>query len=515
MGLEDMSNPGYPPGYPPSLPADTSQPTSGTTEVSADGKEALLLAKKDLNFLGMLAAPEDFIFAFPAFYLALFSMLTSFKSKVERFAIGIPRGFAKTTFIKLLCLWYILFSHKRFILIVGAAEDLAVNTLADICDFLSSPNIIALFGRWNAEIEVDTQSLKVFHFRGRSIILRAIGAGTAVRGINRKNARPDVIIMDDVQKREDAENAQMSDQLLKWILGTLMKARSNEGCTYIYVGNMYPQNCILEKLKNNTQWTSLIVGGLLADGTSLWEELRPAEELIAEYQSDTEMGHPEIFVSEILNSTELTGASGIDPHKFPLLPEYYVDADAEGSFILIDPSSGKKQGDDCTIGHFSVCDSKPIFDDVTFGTFSPLETIQKAIALGLEKNTRLICVEDVAYQTTLLFWFNKYCEDEGISGFEFQPLSPKGRNKNGRIKKGLLQVLAEEIYLHPNVRSLVISQTVDWNPLKINNKDDIIDLIGYVEETVRDYPELIVKNIFDVDMHTASASHSSGLALPF
>jgi len=56
---------------------------------------------------------------------------------------------------------------------------------------------------------------------------------------------------------------------------------------------------------------------------------------------------------------------------------------------------------------------------------------------------------------------------------------------------------------------------VDWNPLKINNKDDIIDLIGYVEETVRDYPELIVKNIFDVDMHTASASHSSGLALPF
>ena len=158
---------------------------SETGEVGAAAHEAAALAKQDLNFLGVLAAPENFTFLFPAFYLTLFSILTAFRNKVERFAIGIPRGFAKTTFLKLLCLWYILFSHKKFILIVGAAEDLAVNTLADICDFLNQPNIIALFGRWNREIEVDTQSLKVFHFRGRNIILRAIGAGTAVRGINR------------------------------------------------------------------------------------------------------------------------------------------------------------------------------------------------------------------------------------------------------------------------------------------------------------------------------------------
>ena len=486
-----------------------------TVDISTESQEAAALAKSDLNFLGLLAAPEHFIFSFPTFYIALFQLLTSFKKKVERFAIGIPRGFAKTTFIKLLCLWYILFSDKKFILIVGAAEELAVNTLADICDFLDQPNIVALFGRWNIGIEVDTQSLKVFHFRGRNIILRAIGAGTAIRGINRKNERPDVIIMDDVQKKEDAPNADMAKELLTWILGTLSMARSNRGCTYIYVGNMYPQNCILEKLKNNSEWTSLIVGGLLADLTSLWEELRPAEELLSEYQALIEIGMPEIFTSEILNNTELSGMSGIDPHKFPLLEEYYIDADAEGSFILIDPSSGKKQGDDCTIEHFSVIDSKPIFDELLAGTFSPLETIEKAIQLGLKRNTRLICVEDVAYQTTLLFWFNKYCEDEGISGFEFQPTSPKNRNKNGRIKLGLIRVLKGETGLHPRVRSLVISQTVDWNSLKINNKDDIIDGIGYVEEVMRDYPELIVKNIFDTDSDSVTSAHSEDLALPF
>ena len=222
-------------------------------EINTSGAEAAELCRRDLNFLGMLANPEEFVFAFPPFYITLFTLLTAFKSKVERFAIGIPRGFAKTTFIKLLCLWYIIFSKRQFILVVGASEDLAVNTLSDVCDLLDGLSIRKLFGNWRALCEVDTQALKVFNFRGRDIILRAIGAGTAVRGINRKNKRPDVIIMDDVQKRETAENKELSDQLLKWILGTLMKARSNSGCTYIYVGNMYPQNCILDRLRTNTQ----------------------------------------------------------------------------------------------------------------------------------------------------------------------------------------------------------------------------------------------------------------------
>lgn len=480
-----------------------------TAEVSATASEAAALAKTDFNFLGMLAAPDEFTLLFPAFYLAIHSRLTSFKDKLERFALGIPRGFAKTTFIKLLCLWYILFSSKKFILLVGAAEELAVNTLADICDLLSSPNIVRLFGNWQLDVEVDTQKLKVFHFRGRSIILRAIGANTAVRGINRKNARPDVIIMDDIQKKEDSENKELSDQLLKWVLGTLMKARSNEGCTYIYVGNMYPQNCILEKLKNNTQWTSFTVGGILADGTSLWEELRPVEELLSEYQSDLEMGHPEIFISEVLNSTDVALASGIDISKIPEPPDWFLSTEPEGSFIHIDPSSGKKRGDDCTINHFSVVDGIPIFDELEAGTFSPLETIKTAIAMGMKNDTRLICVEDVAYQSTLLFWFNHYCEEQGITGFEFHPVSPKGRAKNNRIKLGLIRLLKGQTYLHPKVRSRVISQIVDWNPSKVDNTDDIIDSLGYVEEIMQDYGTLTMKQIFSDEDYSVGAAHST------
>ena len=485
------------------------------TEVAAESTELARAAKQDFNFLGMLVAPEEFVLHFPPFYLTIFSILTRFQNKLERFALGIPRGFAKTTFIKLLCVWYILFSHKKFILIVGAAEDLAVNTLADICDFLSSPNIRKLFGNWQADMEVDTQKLKVFTFRGRNIVLRAIGAGTAVRGINRKNSRPDVIIMDDIQKREDAENKELSDALLKWVLGTLMMARSNEGCTYIYVGNMYPQNCILEKLKKNTQWTSFIVGGLLSDGSSLWEELRPAEELLSEFQALKELGEEAIFISEILNSTDIAAPSGIDVNKIPHPPAFFADTEPDGGFIIIDPSSGKKKGDDCSIERYDLIDGKPILRKIKAGTFSPLEVIQTALHMAMSADIRLICVEDVAYQSTLLFWFNHICNEQGITGFEFQPLSPKGRAKNTRIKAGLIKLLKGEIYLDPEVRGLVINQIMEWNPAKIDNVDDIIDPIGYVEELMQLYGHLAIRQIFSVDAEEISAAHTEHLALPY
>jgi len=490
-------------------------------EILVDSSSAAATAKADFNYLAGLALAGEFLFAFPKWYLVLFSLLTQFKNRVERFAIGLPRGFAKTTFIKILCLWYILFSHKTFILVVSASEKKATSILSDLEDMLSSPNIRRLFGHWDSALEENNNTTKVFYFRGRTIVLWAAGAGTSVRGINRKNQRPDVILMDDIQDKEDAKNKEMADDLLVWMLGTLMKARSPFGCIFIFVGNMYPQNSILEKLKNNSQWVSLIVGGILADGTSLWESLRPVEELLEEYQSDTEMGHPEVFISEVLNSTDIALASGIDISKIPTLPSYFkeiLDEDqnaGEASFILIDPSGAKKKSDDCTINHFEVLDGKPIFDELVSGVFTPTETIKLTIDLAIRRNTRLICVEDVAYQSTLLHHFEQYCEREGITGFFFQPVSPRGQAKNNRIKRGVVKIIAGEIYLHPKVRSIVVSQYIGWNPLKTTNVDDVIDPIGYVEEVLQVYPDLAGRQILEFRASETKASHSEDLPLPW
>lgn len=483
--------------------------------VNISAEEARTLAQRDFNFLGMLCMPEVFSYSFPAFFLLLFSQLTAFATPFERFALGIPRGFAKTTWVKLLCVWYVLFSHKKFILIVCASEELAVNVVSDVMRMLSHDNIVSLFGSWESGVEENQKHKKVFYFRGRTVVLQGIGAETAVRGVNRNNQRPDVMIMDDIQKKEDAKNPELAKALLQWMLGTLMMAKSDRDCTFIFIGNMYPQNSILQKLKESRSWKSFIVGGILADGTSLWQELKPVETLVEEWESLRELGEEEIFISEVLNSTEIPLASGLDLEKIHIAPKLWNDIPPDGSFLIIDPSGDQKTSDDCTINYYEMKDGLPILTSVLADTYTPKQTIIEALKLAIRTNTRCIGVEAVAYQKSLLFWFNDYCEQQGISGFMFVPLSPRNVAKNLRIKKGVTKLCKGEILLHDNVKSLVKDQYRTWNPLKRNNKDDIIDPIGYVEEMVTTYGAFLTHELVVSSSGQESATHGEDLDLPY
>src|SRR6185503_4593825 len=105
--------------------------------------------------------------------------------------------------------------------------------------------------------------------------------------------------------REDSESEMLSKKLLQWMNGTLKKAKSQHGCVFIYVGNMFSsKGCILKIIKRNPEWLSIIVPGILSDGTALWPELRSKEELLQELKEDIAMGTPEVFFSEIMNDEE-------------------------------------------------------------------------------------------------------------------------------------------------------------------------------------------------------------------
>lgn len=482
---------------------------SSISLVSVEPDDARKKAQMDFNFLAMICSPENFIFLFPPFFITCFILLTAFKKKYERFAIGIPRGFAKTTFVKLLCIWYILFTNRKFILIVCASEDKAINIVADICSMLGAENIRRLFGSWNQNTEEDSKTKKVFYFRGRTIIIQGVGVGSDIRGVNRNNARPDVMILDDVQSKEIAKDAEQTKELLEHLTGTIFKTKSNFECTFIYLANMYPENSILAKLRDDPSWTSFVVGGILEDGSSLWEELKPIETLLEEWESDVSLGMGHVFESEVLNREGRNAESGIDITKLQTMPDWMDIKDADGSFILIDPSGAKKTSDDCTIEHFSVIDGKPVFDEVHFGTYTPLETITTTLTLAMKRNTRLICVESVAYQSSLLFWFEYYCQMHGITGFYFMPVSPKGQAKNLRIKNGALKFIKGEMYLHPAVRSLYVDQISTWDPTKVTNKDDIIDPPGYVDEVTQKYGEFISKLLILTEDDTDGAQSDS------
>lgn len=279
-------------------------------------QEVITAARESLDFLAALAMPTIFAFGFPPVFQSVWQWLLTYTLKTRDFsqlALGLPRGFGKTTLIKIYVLYCILFTQKKFILIISSTATLAENIVADVVDMLNEPNVQKVFGDWRLGLEKDTQQIKKFGFRGRNIILAGLGAGTSLRGLNIKNQRPDVMIFEDIQTREQADSQILSENLEKWMVGTAMKAKSPHGCTFIFVGNMYPTKfSILRKLKYNDTWVKFIAGGILADGSSLWEDLQPIAQLTKEFENDLAMGRPEIFFSEVLNDENASSNNLID-----------------------------------------------------------------------------------------------------------------------------------------------------------------------------------------------------------
>lgn len=476
-------------------------------ELGASAEEIVAAAKFDLDFLAALIMPLIFTFCFPPVFKSVWDWLVGYVNKPRTFpqlALGLPRGFGKTTLMKIFVIYCILFTKKKFILIISAKATLAENILSDVIDMLEEPNIKKVFGDWKLGVEKDTVALKKFGYRGRNITLAAIGAGTSLRGLNIKNTRPDVMIFEDIQSRECADSEVQSTALENWMVGTAMKAKSPSGCMFLFVANMYPTKwSILRRLKNNPKWVKFIAGGILADGTSLWEELQPIEQLYSEFENDLAMGKPEIFYSEVLNDENASSNNLIDLAKLPEVPYSEGDISA-GNFIVIDPATDKLGSDEVSVGYFEIHDASPIMMDLEEGRFSPGKTIRVALTFALTHNCRLIAVESNAYQYSLLYWFDFICKQMQITGIQAVPVYSGVKSKNSRILEMFKAYSAGEIYVHERCKTVTHLQITQFNALRRDNTDGLLDLLTYAPKVVEEFGEYVVAgNIIESQEYNA------------
>ena len=465
-------------------------------EQSFNAQEVHDLARNDMDFLAALAMPTVITFGFPPVFRAVWSWILQhlFQSRVfPRLALGLPRGFGKSTVMKLLVLFIILYTKKKFILIIGETQQKANNIIADVMDMLNEPNIRKVFGDWDLGAETDRLDLKKFGFRGRNIIIAGLGVNGSLRGLNLKNARPDVMLFDDIQSREAADSEVESVKIEQWLYGTAMKAKDPMGCLYLFVANMYPtKNSLLRKLKKNPTWTKFIAGGILADGTSLWEELQPIAQLLDEFNVDLEAGHPEIFFSEVLNDENANMNTKIDLTKVKEFdPSEELSA---GNFIIIDPANDKANSDHVAIGRFEIYNATPTLVELEDETLSPGDTIRRALKMALRSGCSLIVVESNAYQYSLLYWFEQIMTQLGLTGIQCVPIYSGQISKNTRILTMFKELMRSEVVISDAVRTPVFYQISQFNPLRRDNTDGILDLLTYAPRVMSEFGDLIVFN---------------------
>lgn len=447
--------------------------------------------KNDLNFLGALVLGVLFRCDFAEMHLAFFQILTNditniAKGFASQIALGLPRGFCKTTILKLYVLWVLLFTDIRYILVVSKSSDLAEYFIADVCGFLDNPNIVSIFGNWRSTQSRDTLDVKIFSFNGIPRVLQAIGAQTSVRGTNINNERPELIICEDIQDKDCADSTILNEKFITWFLGTLLKVKSSFRNQVVFLGNMYNEQCLLNRLRQSTEWLSFITSAIQTGRKSIWPEFRSYESLMAEFRNDISLGHPEVFLAEVMNDPLATTTSGFDAGKLKDWP-YFETTEPDGAYITIDPATGINGGNLTAIVLHWIIDGKVCQRKLRVGSWGAEATIREALIFALEEGATLIAVESVAYQAELLNLFIRTANEVSLQGITFVPCHPKGRSKNQRIKDYLKRIQDGDNLLHPDVRADTIFQASRFNPLKKNNDDDTLDGEAYGEEVYHEH----------------------------
>jgi hypothetical protein len=464
-------------------------------------EDIIKLCKQDINFFASLCLGDTYKFAFPPEYTLVFELLSSSGMNLERedfkYDIGFPRGHAKTTFMKIMIAWLLLFSHRKYALIACSNQGKGNSFISDVVRLFDAPNIKAIFGKWNNDCEKDTLDLKIFKFHGKIMVLHAVGAGGDPRGYNVASSRPDIQVCDDLQSRDNSKSAVEAPALMEWYASTYMLTKSPDGMLHVYIGNMYPyEGCILAKLKTNPDYISFIVGAILADGHALWEEVYSKKRILADLQSAINLGETETFFSELMNDCNSVAALGFDYSK---LQQWDKDDSmmAESGFIVVDPAGHGKKSDNTAIGAFLLYDGIPHFRKGIARILDPEQMILRAIEMAIEFNISTVFIEGVAYQKSASFWFNKMVETEHIDGVSAKPIQPRAGSKNVRISDSLRALQKNKIILHPDVLSLVLSEIKSFDPTTTNNKDDVLDLLDYSMEIPVKFPHDISLILLD------------------
>ncbi len=449
-----------------------------------------------LNLFAALLMGDVFEEEFPETHIAYWALLVNAAQSGERelrYALGLPRGFAKTTLIKLFVIWLWIYTDHRFIVIVSSTIALAKNVLKDITDFMSVPNFRAIFGNWDGKIETETKEDVRFTYREKFCIIQAVGAESSVRGLNVDNERPSVIICEDSQTRESAQSEQQNKNFITWFTGTLLKARSYRKSFVIYIGNMYNEQCLLNQLRINSEWVSLVTSAILASGESIWPKFRSVSSLLREYRSDCSLGLGHVFLAEVMNDPTAMNGGFFD---LSLIKPYQFDEDDTKNFIyahyiIIDPATGKQGGDNTAIGAVAVINGKAVLVEVISESLGDEETVKEGLKLALKYRACLIAVESVAYQVTLCNYFKRTLNQKRIHGISVVECSPHGVAKPKRIFSGMQKWLKGEIDIHPRARPQVMDQASFYNPTLVKNVDDILDVVAYVDPVLQEHWALL------------------------
>jgi phage terminase large subunit-like protein len=171
-----------------------------------------------------------------------------------------------------------MFQPKRlinFMVVVGKSEDSANRLLGDIqAELEFNARIIADFGE-QKNLGFWTEG----SFKTKSgVTFLACGRGQSPRGLRDREARPDYIVIDDLDDDELCRNEKRVKELTDWVKEALFGALDVGRGRFIMVGNLISKNSVLANLAATPSVFVSEIKAVDANGNPLWKEKWSKEE---------------------------------------------------------------------------------------------------------------------------------------------------------------------------------------------------------------------------------------------
>ena len=342
------------------------------------------------------------------------------------------RGGGKTSHCRLYTSKSIAYNLSNTILYTGKSEGHAVRSTSWLKKQVEHNTLwrdtfkLQIGSKWQ-----DTELEIIVGEEEKPIWIMAAGITGSIRGVNRDDYRPDLIVLDDVLDDENAHTAEQRKKITNLVYGALMEslAPKSEAPHAKMIGLNTPQNkedFAVQALKDPA-WISAVYGCFTKETMNLpleyqessWPERFPTEELREEKRSAAHRNMLSTFLRE--KECKLV-SSETASFRLPWLNKYSVPPENFVAIYAIDPvpppseaaiSKGLHRNDfEAHVVWGAAGDKRFLLDYRLMRGHEPTWTIKTFFELQRKWRPIKCLVESVAYQRTLLWLLRKAMDQQ-------------------------------------------------------------------------------------------------------
>jgi len=227
---------------------------------------------------------------FAAVHRAVEKMVIHSKKQIK--VIGLPRGFGKTKLMSVLyVVWSIFVRRRRYVVLLSYSQKKSKQNLRDINRLIHNKHFRKIFP-WERGSFWGAEAIEIKLPNGETIIIEAKGGMQTIFGASEGQARPDLLLMDDIEDLKLVKNIDRIEALQEWLFTEVLPAINPSDVhgtpgEIVYIGTPLNSDCLFARAMTWSHSADVILHGALdKNDKSIWEARHPTEGLLkkrAEY----------------------------------------------------------------------------------------------------------------------------------------------------------------------------------------------------------------------------------------